>query len=180
MKFRPAIVVIPLILLIFTAWSAPAFALSDRPQEAPAGSLEPGRAAPEFTLKTLEGESVSLSQLRGKVVFLNFWASWCPPCRAEMPSMNRLNEVFADREFVMLAVNVEQDRGVVEAFLAKLPHDFTVLLDLKGEAQNLYQVFRFPETFLIDKEGRIVERFIGARDWSAVEFLKRIDQLVKE
>lgn len=169
-----------LLLLLFSASIAPAFAWSERPREQPAGSLETGRTAPDFTLKSLDGDSVSLSQFRGKVVFLNFWASWCPPCRAEMPAMNRLNEVFSDRDFVMLAVNTEQDKGAVEDFLSRHPHDFTVLLDPRGTVQNLYQVFRFPETFLIDKEGRIVERFIGARDWSGVEFLKRIEQLVKE
>jgi len=94
--------------------------------------------------------------------------------------MNRLNEVFSDRDFVMLAVNIEQDKGPVENFLSKRRHDFTVLLDPQGTAQNLYQVFRFPETFLIDKEGRIVERFLGARDWSDIAFLQRIDQMVKE
>lgn len=180
MVFRSFFVVFVLALLLFSSLIAPAFATSERPQAPPAGSLEAGRTAPDFTLKTLKGDSVSLSQFRGKVVFLNFWATWCPPCRAELPSMSRLNEVFAGRDFVMLAVNVEQDKGIVEDFLKVRPHDFTVLLDPEGKAQSLYQVFRFPETFLIDKEGRIVERFLGARDWSAVEFLKRIDHLVKE
>ena len=170
----------PLIVLLLLFFAAPAFALSDGPQEPPAGNLQAGRTAPDFTLKTLDGDSVSLSQFRGKVVFLNFWASWCPPCREEMPAMNRLNQVFADRDFVMLAVNTEQNKGVVEDFLSKRPHDFTVLLDPQGTVQSLYQVFRFPETFLLDKEGRIVERFLGARDWSAVEFLRRIEQMVKE
>jgi thiol-disulfide isomerase/thioredoxin len=169
-----------LVVLLLSFFVAPAFALSERPQELPAGSLEAGRTAPNFTLKTLDGDAVSHLQFRGKVVFLNFWASWCPPCRAEMPAMNRLNEVFSNRDFVMLAVNTEQDKDVVEDFLSSHPHDFTVLLDPQGAAQNLYQVFRFPETFLLDKEGRIVERFLGARDWSAVEFLKRIEHLVKE
>jgi peroxiredoxin len=180
MVFRSLLAVSLLVLLLFSVWIGPAFAWSERPKAPPAGSLKVGGTAPDFTLKSLKGDSASLSQFRGKVVFLNFWASWCPPCRAEMPSMSRLNEVFSDREFAMLAVNVEQDKGAVEEFLADHPHDFTVLLDPQGTAQNLYQVFRFPETFLIDKEGRIVERFLGARDWSEVEFMKRIAQLVKE
>jgi peroxiredoxin len=158
---------------------SPVFAKADRPLTSPGGSVEIGAVAPDFTLKTLDGSTVSLSQFRGKVVFLNFWASWCPPCRAEMPSMERLHEVFADRGLVMLAVNVEQDQRSVQGFLDKHPHTFPVLFDPEGQAQDLYQVFRFPETFLIDKEGKIVERFLGARDWSSVDFLKLFDSLLK-
>jgi peroxiredoxin len=137
-----------------------------------------GLAVPDFTLNNLAGEPVTLSQYRGKVVFLNFWASWCPPCRAEMPSMDRLHEVFYGQEFVILAVNTENDERVVRSFLDRNPHKFPVLLDLDGKVQNLYDVHRFPETFLIDQEGKLVERFIGARDWSATDFLKRVASMI--
>jgi len=157
-----------------------AFAKAERPQEAPAGLVAAGAPAPDFTLPDLAGESVTLSQYRGKVVFLNFWASWCPPCRAEMPSMERLYEVYAGDDFVLLAVNIEQDAAAVRDFLRKNPHTFPVLLDLETTAQRLYGVDRFPETFLIDRQGRVVERYIGARDWSAVEFLKKIKSMLKE
>lgn len=168
-----------LAVLLFFTLALPVFAKADRPQVPPAEGVEAGALAPDFSLKTLDGRTVTLSQFRGKVVFLNFWASWCPPCRAEMPSMERLNEVFAGKDFVMLAVNVEQDRGAVQAFLDDHPHAFSVLLDPQAKAQNLYQVYRFPETFLIDRQGRIVERYLGARDWSAVGFLREIDGLLK-
>jgi peroxiredoxin len=135
--------------------------------------------APDFTLRALSGESVSLSQYRGKVVFLNFWATWCPPCRAELPSMQRLNEVFAGRDFVMLAVNVEEDGAkVLPEFLRQFPHSYQILLDDGGQAQKLYGVDKFPETFVIDKQGRVVERIIGARDWSAPAMLQRFKTLV--
>jgi peroxiredoxin len=137
-----------------------------------------GQVAPDFTLKDLDGRSVSLSDYRGKVVFLNFWATWCPPCREEMPAMERLNAVFEGKDFVMLAVNVEKDLEPVRAFLAQHPHSFAVLLDQQSAVQNLYGVFRFPETFLLDQEGRLVERFLGARDWSSVDFMKRISTMV--
>lgn len=173
MPFRTALVA----LLLFAS-VLPAFAKAERPQAPPAVAVEGSAPAPDFTLRDLNGDVVTLSQFRGKVVFLNFWASWCPPCRAEMPSMERLNEVFADREFVMLAVNVEQGRRPVEAFLEQHSHSFPVLLDPDAKAQGLYQVSRYPETFLIDTQGRVVEHFIGARDWSSVDFLKQIDALL--
>jgi peroxiredoxin len=140
-------------------------------------AISVGQVVPDFTLKDLEGRSGNLSDYRGKVVFLNFWATWCPPCREEMPAMERLNAVFEGKEFVMLAVNVEKDLEPVRAFLSQNPHSFAVLLDQQASVQNAYGVFRFPETFLLDKEGRLVERFLGARDWSSVEFMKRISSM---
>jgi peroxiredoxin len=156
------------------------FDKAERPQAPPVDQLQAGSMAPDFTLKDLKGNSVTLSQLRGKVVFLNFWATWCPPCRAEMPAMERLNEVYGSQDFVMLAVNIEEDVEAVKAFLKENPHSFSVLLDLEANAQNLYGVYRFPETFLIDKKGKIVERYLGAWDWSGVDFLKKINDLMKE
>lgn len=160
--------------------SPSAFAKAERPQSTPADLLQAGSMAPDFTLKNLKGKPVTLSQYRGKVVFLNFWATWCPPCRAEMPAMERLNEVYAGRDFVILAVNVEEDVAAVKTFLKEHPHSFTVLLDPEARAQNLYGVYRFPETFLIDKRGKIDEHYLGARDWSGVEFLKKINAMMKE
>jgi peroxiredoxin len=167
-----------LLLLLTVVAAAPALAKAERPQAPPATAV--GAAAPDFTLDDLQGNPVTLSGLRGKVVVLNFWASWCPPCRVEMPSMERLNEVFGSRDFALLAVNVEQDAAAVRAFLKENPHSFAVLLDPQGKAQQLYGVYRFPETFLIDKSGRVVEHYLGARDYSAVDFLKKIDALLKE
>jgi peroxiredoxin len=168
------------VLLICLAAAYFFLAKDERPQAPPADLLQAGSMAPDFTLKDLQGNPVTLSQYRGKVVFLNFWATWCPPCRAEMPAMERLNEVYGNQDFVMLAVNVEDDVEAVKAFLKENPHSFSVLLDLEANAQSLYGVYRFPETFLIDKNGKIVERFLGARDWSGVDFLKLINALIKE
>jgi peroxiredoxin len=167
-------------LLICLAAAYFFFAKDERQQGPPADLLQAGSMAPDFTLKDVKGNSVTLSQYRGKVVFLNFWATWCPPCLAEMPAMERLNEVYGSRDFVMLAVNAEEDVEAVKAFLKEHPHSFPVLLDLEAEAQSLYGVYRFPETFLIDKSGKIVERYLGARDWSSVDFIKKINILMKE
>jgi len=138
-----------------------------------------GNMAPDFTLSDLSGKTVTLSQLRGKVVFLNFWATWCPPCRTEMPSMEMLNEVFSSSDFVMLAVNVEREGDkTVPSFLERNPHSFSILLDLDEKVQRSYGVFRFPETFLIDSEGRVARHFIGAYDWSEVQILKQVKELM--
>ncbi|OGR32255.1 MAG: hypothetical protein A2091_04885 [Desulfuromonadales bacterium GWD2_61_12] len=135
--------------------------------------------APDFTLQALSGESVSLAQYRGKIVFLNFWATWCPPCRAELPAMQRLNEVFAGRDFVMLAVNVEEDAAeVLPQFLKEYPHSYRILLDVEAKVQELYGVDKLPETFIIDKQGKVVERILGARDWSSTAMLQRFNTLV--
>lgn len=135
-----------------------------------------GGIAPEVTFKTLQGKSVALSDYRGKVVLLNFWATWCPPCRAEMPSMERLNRMFSKTDFVLLAVNVEPDGDLtVPAFLKRESHSFPVFLDAEARAQNTYQVYRFPETFIISREGVILNHVIGAREWddsSVVEYLR--------
>jgi peroxiredoxin len=165
-------------LLCLTLLAAPAtgFAAAERP--ASPAVVKTGNPAPDLTLKDLQGKSVSLAGLRGKVVFLNFWATWCPPCREELPAMQRLNEVFGKKDFVILAVNVDEDPGAVKKFLAKQPLSFTVLLDPEASAQNLYGVYRFPETFLIDRQGNVVQRYLGARDWSSVDFLKYVSSLL--
>lgn len=164
-------------LLVLLSTSAP-LAGSERPETPPAQTAV-GQMAPDFTLPNTQGQSVRLADLQGKVVFLNFWATWCPPCRAEMPAMERLHEAFGGKNLAVVAVNVE-DLSAVTSYLEKNRHAFTVLLDPEGEVQNLYGVFRLPETFLIDKQGRIVQHYLGARDWSSVEFLRYVSSLINE
>ncbi|PLX86037.1 MAG: thioredoxin [Desulfuromonas sp.] len=157
------------------------FAAGSRPKEQAAQPAQSQALAPDFTLKDVQGQDVTLSQFRGKVVILNFWATWCPPCKAEMPSMDRLNEIFDGQDFVMLAVNVEEgDGGPVKAFLKSNPHSFTVLLDPAAKAQNLFKVYRFPETFIIGKDGAVVDRVIGAIDWAEPETVRYIRALVEK
>ncbi len=143
-------------------------------QQVSAGGVV-GNMAPDFTLTDMQGQQVSLSQLRGKVVLLNFWATWCPPCREEMPSMEQLHREFGSKGLVILAVNVEKNgRQVVEQFLQRTPYSFPILIDDKNVAQNTYGVFRFPESFLIDRNGVITEKIIGGRDWLSRSMVDRI------
>lgn len=134
--------------------------------------------APDFTLRDLNGREVTLSDYRGKIVFLNLWATWCPPCRDEIPSMERLNEVFGARDFVMLAVNVDEQAASLQTFMREHPHGFTVLHDADAKVQKLYQVFKFPETFVIGKDGIVLDHIVGARDWSSPQALQYFGKLV--
>jgi peroxiredoxin len=140
---------------------------SDDPKVPVAGTVAAGQPAPDFTLSDLNGRNYTLSQLRGKVVIVNFWATWCPPCRAEMPSMEKLYRELADQGLVMLAVNIEKDgRRTVPQFLASSPHSFPVLLDEQEVVQKRYGVYKFPESFIIRKDGVVDDKVIGAIDWA--------------
>jgi len=135
--------------------------------EQPLTKVNPeSKLAADFTLTNMQGEQVSLSQYRGKVVILNFWATWCPPCREEMPSMERLYQKYKDQGLVILAVSADENgKKAVSQFLQKTPYSFPILLDSDNVAQNAYGVFRFPESFIIDRNGMVIKRIIGGRDW---------------
>lgn len=140
-----------------------------------------GQTAPDFTLTDLAGKSYSLAALRGKVVIVNFWATWCPPCRAEMPSMEQLYRELGDEGLVMLAVNIEKDgRQTLPKFLAATPHSFPILVDEKEEVQKRYGVYKFPESFVIRKDGVIDDKVIGAIDWAHPQTVAYFRDLLKE
>ncbi len=153
---------------------------SSRPPSEWVKSVVVGDLAPDFQLEDTKGNKVTLSDLRGKVVMVNFWATWCPPCLEEMPSMERLNEVIAGDDFVMLAVNTEKNgRSVVPAFLEKTPYTFPILYDDKGVVQKRYGVFKFPESFIIQKDGTVAEKIIGPLDWSSLKTITYFKDLIK-
>ena len=153
---------------------------SSRPASEWVNSVAVGDIAPDFQLEDTEGNQVSLQALRGKVVLVNLWATWCPPCIEEMPSMERLNEVMAGDDFVMLAINTEENgRNIVPAFLQKTPYTFPILYDDKGVVQKLYGVFKFPESFVIRKDGIVAEKIIGPLDWSSIETITYLKNLTK-
>ena len=119
----------------------------------------------EIQLDDISGNSVSLSQFRGKIVFLNFWATWCPTCVVEMPSMERLHRRLKDRDFVMVAVNLKENRGQVKSFFEKYKLSFTTLLDTGGEVAYGLAVNALPTTFVLDRAGRIIGMALGPREW---------------
>jgi peroxiredoxin len=134
--------------------------------------------APSFTLKDLNGEEVKLEDHRGKIVFLNFWATWCPPCRDEMPSMEKLYTEFKDRDFTMLAVDLREGTKKVRAFKERFKLNFPILLDYDGRVGLRYGVRSIPTTYLIDREGYVIGGALGARDWASKEAFELINQLL--
>lgn len=114
-----------------------------------------GQIAPDFTLTTLDGDTVSLSDLRGKVVLVNFWASWCPPCVAELPTIHQFYQSHQADGFVVLAVNAQENRGTVSGFINQHGYTFPVLLDPDSVAADEYGIRALPTSFIVDKNGEI-------------------------
>jgi peroxiredoxin len=143
-------------------------------------SVAAGDKAAPFTLKDLNGKTVSLASLRGKVVFLNIWATWCEPCREEMPSMETLyNEFHKRKDFVILAVSQDsRGKAAVEPYVEKNGYHFEVLLDPDNKISELYNISGVPETFIIDRKGRIVAHHMGAFDWSRSDVREALEQLL--
>lgn len=116
----------------------------------------------DFNLKDLNGNEVTLSDLKGKKVFLNFWATWCPPCKAEMPDLEKLYNETKSSDLVILAVNIGEDKGTVKTFIEKNGYNFKILLDTDQEVSQKFNISSMPTSFFIDKEGFIRATHIGA------------------
>lgn len=121
--------------------------------------------APDFELENLAGEQVKLSDFRGKTVFLNFWATWCPPCRAEMPSMQSLYETIGNESFEIIAVDLQESRSAVASYVEEGGYTFPVLLDSNGRVGATYGARSIPTTFLIDPDGNAIGYLVGSRSW---------------
>lgn len=175
MRYLVAVVLLALFAMTFSG-------CSDSPQPSPPpGPPAVGQIAPDFTLSGLDGKTYSLASLRGKVVIVNFWATWCPPCREEMPSMEQLHRELADEGLVILAVNIEKDgRQTIPKLLAGNPHSFPILVDDQETVQKRYGVFKFPESFIVRKDGVIDDKVIGAIDWAHPPTIAYFRNLLKE
>jgi peroxiredoxin len=151
----------------------------DRPGERVEVRPQGAVAAQDFGLPNLRGDYVRLSDYRGKVVFLNIWATWCPPCREEMPSMEALYRKLKGRNFEMFAVSVDRDgEKVVRPFAAKHGLTFPVLLDPDNKTYRLYGLTGVPETFIVDKSGVIIHKIIGPQNWMNKEWLDYFDRII--
>ncbi len=141
--------------------------------------IEPGIRAPNFTFPALDGRIVELAHYRGKVVFLNIWATWCPPCREEMPSVQTLYQELKGEDFEILAVSIDAlGAKAVAPFMKKYKLGFPALLDTGASIQNLYGTTGVPETFIIDKKGIVVKKTLGARDWASSEMIHFLRDLI--
>ncbi len=134
--------------------------------------------APDFSLEDLDGNSVTLSGFDGKVVFLNFWATWCPPCKEEMPSMEALYNRFKDEGLAVVAVTSYEGRKKVAKFIKSNAYTFTVLLDSSGMVSREYKAVFIPTTFLIDKNGMVVGKVTGSRNWGSDSAYNLIEELL--
>lgn len=135
--------------------------------------------APDFTVTGLDGETWELSKLRGNWVVLNFWASWCPSCWQEMPSLNRLWKTFRRRNFVMLGVNVQETRNAAREFARGHDLTFPIVLDPDGRLATSYRVTGIPETVIIDPNGRTLGKSIGYRLWDKPAARKFFDKVLQ-
>jgi thiol-disulfide isomerase/thioredoxin len=139
-------------------------------------------AAPDFTLEDMDGETYTLSKLRGKVVMVNFWATWCPPCREEIPSMEAVYQSLRDKGFIVLAINQWESPDHVFSYMGQLDvyPTFPILFDRDSSVSDSYGVKGLPTTLLIDKQGRVVYRAVGGRNFNHPEVRALIQQMIGE
>lgn len=137
-----------------------------------------GAPAPEVTLKDLDGKDVSLSQYKGQVVLVNFWATWCDPCRDEMPSIGRLRAALGGQRFEVLAVNLGEPESRIRAFRQKLSMDFPVLLDRDTAVAKAWNARILPASFIVGPDGRIAFSHLGELDWSQESVRQKIANLL--
>jgi len=135
-----------------------------------------GTPAPDFTVQDSD-RKVSLDQLRGKVVVLNFWATWCPPCIEEMPSLVQMQQKMKGKGVEVLAISVDADRDAYNDFLKQHNVDLLTVRDADQKSNNLYGTFKFPETYIIDRQGVLRRKFIGPIDWGTPEIQDYLGKL---
>ncbi|GBU28046.1 thiol-disulfide oxidoreductase ResA [Treponema sp. R8-4-B8] len=133
----------------------------------------------DFNLPLLDGTKISLSQFKGKVIFLNFWATWCGPCRSEMPSMEAVYKRLKDKGFEILAINLGDSRSEVSAFMNEYKLSFPAILDEKSATGYHYNVQAIPTTYIIDRRGLIVARIIGSINWNTPKIISALETVLQ-
>jgi thiol-disulfide isomerase/thioredoxin len=160
------------------AASAPKTALGKRLSslgfQTPTADLQ----AVDFSLKDLSGQEQNLGSYAGKVIFLNFWATWCGPCRTEIPSMEELYLELGNKGFVIVAVNSQETRQQVAGFVENIGMSFPVLLDTDGRVGTAYSLRAIPTTYIIDHQGYILGRMVGTRDWFTPDIISLVQDLL--
>jgi len=133
--------------------------------------------APDFTITSLDGREVSLSDMKGKVVFLNFWATWCGPCRSEVRDIQKLYESLKHKDFTVMAIDIREDAATVKKFMKKNSINFPVYIDRTGEIAMRYSVRGIPTTYIINPEGEVVGVAIGPREWASKSSIRLMESL---
>jgi len=134
----------------------------------------------DIHLTDVNGKLVRVSDLKGKIVFLNFWTTWCPPCRVEMPAMQKLHQRLKDKDFVMIAINLQEPSSRVKAFNKKHKLSFTSLLDSSGEVGLRFGVRSIPITYILDKKGGMIGKALGAREWDSEKSIALFEHLMSQ
>ena len=164
----PAITRFLLLLILYTGFAGDVLAKSAK------------NAAPDFTLKSQKNDNLKLSELRGKVVLINFWASWCGPCRQEMPVLDELYRHYRSLDFTILGVNVEQNSDDAKSLLKDVPVTFPILFDTENKISKLYDVKGMPSTVLVDRDGNIRYVHMGYEPGVESEYQTQIRALIRE
>jgi peroxiredoxin len=136
--------------------------------------------AMDFTLADVNAREVRLADLRGNIVFLNFWTTWCPPCRSEMTDMEKLYEKFKDKHFAMVAVSLREAAEVVKRFTESHQLNFTVVLDQNGEVSRRFRIRSIPSTYILNTRGQIVGAALGPRKWNSSDMIALFKRLTAE
>ena len=132
----------------------------------------------DFSLPDINGQQFTLSQFKGKIVFLNFWTTWCPECRNEMPSMEKLHRKLKGQDFAMIGVNLQEPALRVKDFLKQYQLTFSILLDTKGKIGPQFWIRAIPTTFILDKNGEIIGKALGSRHWDSKESIALFEYLI--
>jgi cytochrome c biogenesis protein CcmG, thiol:disulfide interchange protein DsbE len=172
------LIIVALILLILRVQSP----VTENPQpESNQFKPQEGYMAPRFSLRNLKGNLEGLDDHSGKVIIVNFWATWCVPCIKEMPSFESLYRRYRSQGLTLLAVSLDKgDSTKVHKFADKYKLSFPILLDTEGVAEKLYPSFSIPFTYVIDKQGRVVARVDGAKNWESSETFEAVEHLLKQ
>ena len=170
----------PILFFLIVGSVAGYFVYHQATHSGTANVIDIGELAPDFTVGDKEGTEIKLSDLRGNLVFLNFWATWCPPCVHEMPELELMNRAFKDRKFQMVAISVDEDWEKVSNFYKDHNLSLPAYLDAGQKVSSKYNVFKFPETFIIDRNGYVLKHYIGEQRWASPQLLASFDTLIKE
>ena len=142
-------------------------------------AISVGDEAPAFALASDTGKSIQLQDFRGRFVVLNFWATWCPPCIDELPSLNRFQQAFAARGVVVLGVSVDEDAAAYRRFLERVGVGFLTVRDPQRKVSHTYGTYKYPESYFVDREGKVVQKIIGKADWTDPQMLDYMEQLLR-